>query len=68
MQMYNLLEYSHNYSMESGSFCNYYSGKIDGIDIADEDSDGKWFAYKMKKTQNTPEIPPQPGNRIIPRY
>ena len=41
MQMYNLLEYSHNYSMASGSFCNYYSGKIDGIDIADEDSDGK---------------------------
>ena len=62
MQMYNLLEYSHNYSMASESFCNYYSGKIDGVDIADEDSDGKWFAYKMKKTQKTPERPPQPGN------
>ena len=62
MQMYNLLEYSHNYSMTSGSFCNYFSGKIDDVAIANEDSDSKWFAYKIKITRKTPERPPQPGN------
>ena len=30
--MYNLFEYNHNYSMTSGSFCNYYQHEIDDID------------------------------------
>ena len=37
--MYNLLEYSQNYSMTSGSFCNYYKDEID--DVNDNASDGK---------------------------
>ena len=41
MQMYNLLECSHNYLITSGNFWNYYSGKIDDVDIAYKDSDGK---------------------------
>ena len=28
MPMYNLLEYSHNYSMSSGSLWNYYKDEI----------------------------------------
>ena len=32
MLMYNLLEYSHNYSMTSGSLWNYYRDKIDDVD------------------------------------
>ena len=46
MSMYNLLEYSQNYSVTSGSLCNYYRDEID--DINDNASDGKSFKYKTK--------------------
>ena len=46
MQMYNLLEYSENYSMTLGSLWNYYRDEID--DVGDNDSDGKSFEYKKK--------------------
>ena len=39
--MYNLLEYSQNYSMTSGSFWNYYKDQIDNIN--DKASDSKLF-------------------------
>ena len=39
MPMYDLLEYSQNYSMTSRSLYNYYKGEID--DINDNASDGK---------------------------
>ena len=32
MCMYNLLEYSQNYSMTSGSLWNYYRDEIDDVD------------------------------------
>ena len=32
MQMYNLLEYSQNYSKTSGSLWNYYRDEIDDVD------------------------------------
>ena len=32
MAMYNLLDYSDNYSMASGRLWNYYRDEIDGID------------------------------------
>ena len=41
MHMYNLLEYSHNYSMTSGSLRNYFKDEIDEVD--DNASNGKWF-------------------------
>ena len=44
MLMYNLLEYSQNYSMKSGSLWSYYRGEIDNVD--DSASDGKSFIYK----------------------
>ena len=44
--MYNLLEYSQNYSITSGSFCNYYRDEID--DVNDNASDGKSFKYETK--------------------
>ena len=32
MPIYNLLEYSRNYSITSGSLWNYYRDKIDDVD------------------------------------
>ena len=55
IHMYNLLEYSHNYSMTSGSLWNYFKDEIDEVD--DNASDGKWFWYK-KIVGDTPERPP----------
>ena len=44
--MYNLLKYSQNYSMTSGSLWNYYRDKTDDVD--DNASDGKSFEYRTK--------------------
>ena len=43
MSMYNLLEYSHNYSMTSESLRNCYRGKIFNVDVSDNASHGKSF-------------------------
>ena len=48
MSMYNLLEYSHNYSITSGRLQNYYGDKIDYFHINDEASNDKSFEYKTK--------------------
>ena len=53
MPMYNLLEYSQNYSM-TGSLWNYYRDKIDDVD--DIASDGKPFEYKTKMKMETKEM------------
>ena len=42
----NLLEYSQDCSMISGSLWNYYRDEIDDVD--DNASDGKPFIYKQK--------------------
>ena len=61
--MYNLLEYSPNYSMTSGSLWNYIEkDEIDGID--DNASVGKSFKYKtqiIRKTEARSAQPDQPG-------
>ena len=54
MPMYNLLEYSQNYSMTSGSLWNYYRDKIDDVD--DNASDGKSFEYKTKMKMEMKEM------------
>ena len=59
--MYNLLEYSQNYSMASGSLWSYYRNKIDDVD--DNASDGKSFEHKTKTIGKTPQRPAQPGNQ-----
>ena len=46
MLMYNLLEYSQNFFMKSGSLWNYYRDKID--DVGNNTSDAKSFIYKTK--------------------
>ena len=56
MLMYNLLEYSENYSMTSGSLWNYYRDEIDGVD--DNASDDKSFKYKTKIVGKSPERSP----------
>ena len=52
LRMYNILEYGDNYSMTSGSLCNYHRDEIDGVD--DNSSDGKSFEYKTKITRKSP--------------
>ena len=44
--MYNLLEYSNNYSTTSRSLWNYYRDKIDNVD--NNTSQGKRLEYKTK--------------------
>ena len=57
----NLLGYSQNYTITSGSLWNYYRDEIDDVD--DNASDGKSIKYKRKIAGKTPEIPPWPGNK-----
>ena len=62
MPMYNLLEYSQNYSMTSGSLWNYYRDEIDDVDDV---SDGKSFEYKTI-VGNIPERPVNEGDANRP--
>ena len=48
MLMYNLLEYSYNYSRTSGSLWNYYRDEFDDVHVGDSSSDGKSIEYKTK--------------------
>ena len=66
MPMYNLLEYSQNYSMTLGSLWNYYRDKID--DVYDNAPDGKSFAYKIKIVGSTPENPEMKEMKIDHQY
>ena len=65
MSMYNLLEYSDNYSMASGSLWNYYREEVnDSADETDDDDDNtinnnktttsKSFKYRKKMLGCTP--------------
>ena len=56
--MYNLLEYSHNYPMTSGSLWNYYRDEIDSAD--DDVSKSRSFKYKTKTKGKTPARPSRP--------
>ena len=51
MPMYNLLEYSQNYSMTPGSLRNYYRDEIDNVD--DNASDSKSFKCKTEIIEKT---------------
>ena len=63
--MYNLLEYSNNYSLISGSFWNYYRDEInvDENEIDDNDNNinnsktkaSKSFKYETKMAASTPD-------------
>ena len=62
MPMYNLLVYSQNYFMASGSLWNYYRDEIDDVD-----DNAKLFRYKTKIVGKTPRRPaqqlqPDPGS------
>ena len=60
MPMYNLLEYSQNYSMTSGNLWSYYRDEID--DIYHNTSDGKSIKYKTKIVGKTPSRPENEGD------
>ena len=49
MPMYNLIEYSHNYSKTSGSLWQYYKDETN-VNLADSES----FKSKVKITGKTP--------------
>ena len=49
MPMYNLIEYSNNYSKTSGSLWQYYK-----VDPNDNIADSKSFKFKVKITGKTP--------------
>ena len=59
MPMYDLLEYTKNYSLTSGSLWTYQRDEID--DVNSNTSDVKWFNYKMKIIIIAPE---RPANEI----
>ena len=61
LPMYNLLEYSRNNSMSSGSLWNCCRGQIN-VDFNESASNGNSFKYKAKIVEETPERPPQLGN------
>ena len=60
MPMYNLLEYSQNYSMTSENLWNYHRDQI--VNINDNASDGKSFKYKRKIVG---KIPARPANERV---
>ena len=63
MPMYDLLNYSGNYSMKSGILWNYCRDEIDGVD--DNASDGKSLSYKTN-IGNTRETPGNEGDANWP--
>ena len=60
--MYNLLEYSQNYSVASEKLWNYYRDKVDDVD--DSASNRKSFKYKTKIVGKT--IPPLNTEDAVP--
>ena len=53
MSMYNLLEYSDNYSMASGSLWNYYREEVnDSADETDDDDDNTINNYKTTTSKS----------------
>ena len=55
MRLYNLLQYTGNYSMTSEILWDCYRDKIHNFDANDNASDGKSFEYKTKVVGETPE-------------
>ena len=53
MSMYNLLEYSDNYSITSGILWNHHRNEIDSVD--NNALQSKSLEYKTKTTGKTPE-------------
>ena len=60
MPMYNLLEYSQNYSMTSGRLWNYFRDQV--YDVDNTASAGKPFNYKIKIVGKAPQRQPRPEN------
>ena len=66
IQIYNLLEYSQNYFMTSGSLWNFYRDEIHDVD--DNTLNGKSFEYKTKIVGNTPERSGNEEDAIVHQY
>ena len=63
MPLYNLLEYSKNYSTTSGSLWNYYRDELTNDETNDDNNlnnnvvNSKSFKYKTSITGNTYNVP-----------
>ena len=64
--IYNLLEYSQNYFMTSGSLWNFYRDEIHDVD--DNTLNCKSFEYKTKIVGNTPERSGNEEDAIVHQY
>ena len=60
MALYNLSEYSQNYSMTYGNLQSYYRDEIEIIN--NNALNGKLFKYKTRIVGKTPQRPERPGN------
>ena len=60
MSKYNLLEYSDNHDMTSGSLRSYYTDETDGVN--DNASDSPSYKYKTRITRKTEARSSQTGN------
>ena len=77
MPMYNLLEYSDNYSITSGNFRNYYSDEInDDENEIDDNSNkinnkqtttSKFFKYMTKLIGSTPKNNSRLNTEVVVR-
>ena len=62
MPMYNSLEYSHNYSMTSGSLWNYY---IDEVNDDENEHDNANNRINNNKTITSKSFLVEPGNLVF---
>ena len=60
MSIYYLLENIDNYLMATGSFYNYYRGKIDDADVNNNVSDGRGNTRKTTTNPGDLDQPAQP--------
>ena len=77
MPMYNLLEYSDNYSIASGNFRNYYSDEINDDENEIDDNSkkinnnkattSKFFKYMTKLIGSTPKNNSRLNTEVVVR-
>ena len=66
MPLYNLIEYSSNYSEKARSLWFYSKDEANNFDVDNANNCFKYFEYKAKLLQNTVAQPaPNPANRIL---
>ena len=66
MPLYNLIEYSSNYSEKARSLWFYFKDEANNFDVDNANNCFKHFEYKAKLLENTvAQSAPNPANRIL---